>query len=315
MGRAHRPAVHAGAMTHATRWAAFHGRVAGQAGVATVADAIAVGIPATTYYDRVRREQWVSMGATAHLVPGAPWTASARRHAALIVLGPRAALSHRTALDLHELSQWGDPDGYVHALVPYGSTTRPPTMTRRHRSRRLDERDVTSVGGFPTTTVARTLLDVSPSFGQWRLEAMMLQARQRNALAPGELLDQHGRRPTVRGAARFRGAIDVLAEDVDSILEARALEVIVAHALPQPVLQYPIRHRGRLVRADFAWPGRRVVLECDGRAFHGDGAFQRDRDRWNHIKASGHDLRWATWTDIHERPLELAARIRDALTR
>ncbi|MBY5161700.1 hypothetical protein [Salsipaludibacter albus] len=284
------------------------------AGATNVDDAKAAGIPTSTWYDRINREEWFDCGAGVRLVPGAPVTMQTRHHAALLALGPDALLSHDTALALHGLARSRTARLPVHAVVPYDTTTLPPFATIRHRSRRLTQVDATIVDGLRTTTPARTLLDVAGRTRLHRLEALLLTVRQRRMACADDLVAQLRRRPSLAGARNFRRALAILdAGPVDSILEARILELVRKHGLPEPVPQYRIHHEGRLLVADFAWPGPGVVLECDGRKFHGDEAFQRDRDRWNDLEAAGLRLVWATWEDVHETPGRLLKRVRDAL--
>lgn len=301
-------------MAGRNRWGELAALAAARCGVTIMDDARAVGIAPRTYTDRASREGWACLGGGARLLPGAPLTDRAIQHAALAVLGPSALLSHRTALLMHDLSRWPEPDGLVHVVVDYACTRKPTARVRRHRSRRLGTVDATIVDGLRVTSPARTLLDVAADSTRGRLEGMMIQGRRRGRLRGDDLRLQLDRRPNVRGAARFRRALDVMEDpSVDSILEHRTRELLCKHQLPVPTAQYPIRHLDRRVVVDFAWPGVRVALECDGRAFHGDDAFQRDRDRWNVIRAAGWSIVWVTWQDVHDRPLELVRTIRHAI--
>lgn len=259
-------------------WAEVYARARRRAGAANLDDARAAGIAPSTWYDRIRREEWPDRGAGVRLVPGAALTPTARRHVALLALGPEALLSHDTALAVHDLASGRAARPPVHAVVPYRETTMPPHETVRHRSRRLDETDGTVVDGLRVTTAARTLLDVAANTARHRLEALMLAARQRGLVTRDGLRGQLRRRPGLVGARTFRLALAILDDGaVDSIFEHRTREVLRAHDLPEPVSQYRVEHEGRLLVADFAWPDAGIALECDGRAFHGDEAFQRDR--------------------------------------
>ena len=71
-------------------------------------------------------------------------------------------------------------------------------------------------------------------------------------------LDSSGKRPGVKGP--------------QSPIEAQLLEALQkVPGLPTPELQYEIRNGDRLVTVpDFAYPGARIAVFCDGFAFHGN---------------------------------------------
>jgi predicted transcriptional regulator of viral defense system len=84
--------------------------------------------------------------------------------AAWMRLGPKAVLSHMSALRLHNLSDVV-PDA-VHMWVPYSKRPRMrrsiPQGVRVHVARHwLRPKEITRVNGLPVTSVLRTLLDVA----------------------------------------------------------------------------------------------------------------------------------------------------------
>ena len=99
-------------------------------------------------------------------------------HAAVPALGERAVVSHRSAAHEHRLLRT-HPPATVDVTVP--TTRRARGDIRPHRSR-LDPRDVTTRGGLPITTVARTLLDIAPNLGEPRLQAAVEEARVQRRL-------------------------------------------------------------------------------------------------------------------------------------
>lgn len=73
---------------------------------------------------------------------------------------PQAAVSHRTALALHGLSDLFA--GAVHLTVPPGFRKQPPRGWVLHRTE-LEPREIEEREGFRVTTPLRTLVDVSAS--------------------------------------------------------------------------------------------------------------------------------------------------------
>ena len=65
---------------------------------------------------------------------------------------------------------------------------------------------------------------------------------------------------------------------------------------------------------DFAWPGRRLVVEVDGFESHGTrSAFEADRERDAELKLLGYDVVRITWRRLERAPAEVAATLRALL--
>src|SRR5581483_8776457 len=78
--------------------------------------------------------------------------------------------------------------------------------------------------------------------------------------------------------------------------------------LPDPTPQFYIDlgDGEPLIRADFAWPDRRIVVETDGRKTHGTNqAFESDRRRDQRLTAAGWTVIRTTWRQLTRRPHEL----------
>ena len=78
--------------------------------------------------------------------------------------------------------------------------------------------------------------------------------------------------------------------------------------LPDPRPQFYIDpgDGGPLIRADFAWPDRRIVVETDGRKTHGTRqAFENDRRRDQRLTAAGWTVIRTTWRQLKYLPHEL----------
>src|SRR5947208_2895416 len=108
------------------------------------------------------------------------------------------------------------------------------------------------------------------------------------------------RAPGVDGATALRRLLDVLDGSVtcESVREVKLARLLRASHFPAPVRQHWVHTIGGRYRLDFAWPERRVALECDGRVFH---EFQRDRTRWRHLGAAGWRVLPVTWDDVTTR--------------
>lgn len=297
-------------MRRSDGWRHLHLRAQQQAGLVTPGDAREFGIPESTYSRRCRDEEWPCHGGGVRRLPGAPVTELTTHHAALLSLGPSSAISHGTAAGLHGLVTL-EPDGLVHAVIPHDMDPQPARGVIRHRSRQLDSIDVTMVRGLRITTPERTLLDIAASMTTWKLEAIVLQMRQRGQLDSEAVREQLDRRPTLKGAGRVRAAMETLQVDgSDSILERRVRTLLVEAGLSPTTTPHPVRCGHRNLMVDLAFPVQRVAVECDGFAYHSaPAAFERDRQRWSLLRQAGWTVIWVTWRRLHERPNDVVAEV------
>jgi very-short-patch-repair endonuclease len=128
------------------------------------------------------------------------------------------------------------------------------------------------------------------------------------------MLIAHGRSgpgPVLRIVERW----DALAPP-ESVLESKLLRLIRREGLPEPVAQWRVRERGRVVaRLDFAYPDHRVAIEADGYRWHGDiGRWQADLARRNALTRLGWLVLHFTWDDIARHPKQVAGTIRHAIS-
>lgn len=221
---------------------------------------------------------------------GAPTTWEQVAAAACLAGGPDVLASHRTAARL-----WGlvDGSGRVEVTVDGERRVRLPGVTV-HQSILLVDGDRASCVGIPTTSLARTIIDVSgtqsaATVGRW------VDARIRGGDLDLEALRATTARMAGPGRRRLRVVRRILAQRLpgydpgDSELEVRAMRVLARSGLPTPVQQHPVvLPDGSLIRLDLAYPRVMVAIELDGWAFHGDRtSFERDRLRANQLTLLG----------------------------
>jgi hypothetical protein len=231
---------------------------------------------------RVRPQVFVTAGA----VP--TWEQAVL--AAVLAAGPGAVASHLSAAAL-----WGLP-GAERAGIEL-TTDRPHCArlrgVRAHRTVAFLAIEHTTRVGIPVTSVARTLVDLS---GRWSVKQLGRAAD--HAQRHGFLrLDQL--RVCVSGLApapgrRLTRIQQVLARRLpgydpgDSDLEVRFARALVAHGVPEPVLQHWVRLGSRRYRIDLAYPEQRIAIEVDGWDSHRSrSAFDADRARANDLVVAG----------------------------
>jgi hypothetical protein len=234
------------------------------------------------------------------------------RAAVLACTGTRhtAALSHRSAADLHGLRACHRRT--VEVIVPGRSTHRHQGI-QVHRSINLAPDDITVIDGIAVTTVARTQLDLASVVPPRGVERALDQSEILGLFDLNALIDQLQRNPQHPGAGRLRGVLNrygVGSEITDSELEERFLGFCRAHAFPTPEWHGAIDpgDGGLLLRPDAVWRDQKLAVEIDGERFHRTrGAFHADRTRDQRLVAAGWRVIRTTWHQLTKRPEELAA--------
>jgi very-short-patch-repair endonuclease len=67
--------------------------------------------------------------------------------------------------------------------------------------------------------------------------------------------------------------------------------------------------------ADVLFEEIKLVLQADGRSYHGEDRFQHDRTRQNRLTAAGYTVLRFTYDDIIRRPTDLVATVRATIAR
>ncbi|MDQ3662499.1 MAG: type IV toxin-antitoxin system AbiEi family antitoxin domain-containing protein [Actinomycetota bacterium] len=268
-----------------------------QFGFITRAQALDYGLSTHAIKRRVRAGVWVRIGPSLYLIDGAPQSVRQELMQACLLLGGVAA--GRSAADLHGLLGFR---AQAVEVVTMRSFVRAPEGVIVHRTNYLPAEDVTSVGGLPVTTPARTLLDLGGLVSSKLVARAAADALDRNKVTQPLLTDQLRRagssgRPGTAGLRAFLAGLDKLqpGPPTESDLEDAMLEIIARAGLPPPVRQFELREQGILLgRVDAAYPQQRIALEADGYEFHSARAeWLHDRRRQNAFVSRGwHFLRF-----------------------
>lgn len=250
-----------------------------------------------------RIDRWVALGrlhrahAGVYALGHPLLSVRGRQLAAVLACGERAVLSHRSAAALWGLLQ--PAPGPIDVTVPGRSRKRGGISVRVTRS--LDRTEIGVREGVPCTTPARTLVDLAAVAGERELlraleQSVVLRILDRAALTTA-LEGSRGR----RGAGALRRLLARLTEPpaLRSELERRFLELVRGASLPVPVANGIVNG----FEVDFHWPAHRLVVETDGRAFHGNAiAFDRDRRRDLALERAGWRVLRLGWRQVVEEP-------------
>jgi very-short-patch-repair endonuclease len=241
-------------------------------------------------------ERWVQAGRLegvrrgVYRVGGAPETWEQGVLAACLAAGPASRASFRTAAALRDLE--GFPRDGVE-ITHFG--TRPSSIEGVvvHESTVFGPDHIAEVARIPTTSMARTLCDLTAIVPDWTVERAVDEALRRKLVTIGALRrvaeDLEG-----RGRMRCTVMRTILEHRVpgyqpaESAPERRIADLLVRAGLPAPVLQHRVQVGNRTYRIDLCYPDQRIAIEYDGWDFHrGRQAFDRDRARANDLVLLG----------------------------
>jgi very-short-patch-repair endonuclease len=159
--------------------------------------------------------------------------------------------------------------------------------------------DVRTIDSLPVTAPLRTLVDLSATQPERRLERLCAEALVLKLVSQQELDTAGILAPG-------------LAVPTRSDFEREFFSQLRKAGLSRPVVGHPIA--GYL--ADFAWPAERVVVETDGWTYHGHRtAFEDDRARDAHLAANGWVVVRVTWRRLREKPMLVMTQLAQTLAR
>lgn len=239
-------------------------------------------------------------------------THDARAHAAVLAVGARAALSHVSAAILWGLLRLSAADPWRDVDV---ATTRRVHQRRGikiHVVRALPPRDVTHERGIPVTRPARTLLDLAAVLGAEALRRVVHEAEVRRLVNPADLRVP----PNTRGGHKLRAILAQGPAPTRSELEDRTLDLLAKNDLPRPLVNARVRTHTRTYEVDFLFPRHRLIIEADGRQFHGTRvAKEDDQAKQAALEAAGYAVLRVIWAQVNERAIapQTVQRIRQAL--
>jgi very-short-patch-repair endonuclease len=279
------------------------------AGAITHAELIAAGIGPDAIDHRVKSGLLHRRHRGVYIVGHLALAPRAEEAAALLACGPGAVLSHRSAAAVWALA---DPDHKIIDVTLPGRRCRPKAAIRLHCAQALQRLDVRSIESLLVTAPARTLLDFAADASPDELELAVAAGFRRKVVSASGIEGAIERAPLRRGAATLRALMRSQGGPVFTRSEAerKLLRLVRQAALPEPL----VNARVCGFEVDFHWPTARLVLEVDGRAFHGGHrAFEEDRLRDQVLVAAGLRVIRVTWHQMSTQPLAVVARIAQAM--
>ena len=219
---------------------------------------------------------------------GRPYVGFAGRcRAAWLACGPKSAISHVSAAAVWGFRRSG---GTSHVSVPRGRAGHPGLIV--HRPRSLDAADVVQRDGLAVTSVARTLLDMSPGCSADTVGGWIHEAGVQRVLDLREIWAVLERHRHHRGAGVLEGALSVEVLPARSGLEQHMIALWRRAGLGRPRVNEHVWSTDRLEEVDLHAPELRLVVEADGGRYHASRwRRRRDAEKTARLRAAGWTVR------------------------
>ena len=256
-----------------------------QHGLVTRAQARSV-LSSHTLDDWVRRRRLEPLRRGVYRVAGAPGSWQQGLLAACLAAGANAYASVRSAAAVHSLEGFGR-DGFE--LTQFGQRPSIIDGVLIHESAVFAADHLTRVDSIPTTSVARTLCDLTAIEPPWII-ARAVDESLRRKIVTLQALAQVAEALEGRGRHRCTVMREILEHRQpgyhpgDSDPEQRIAELLVRAGLPDPTRQLWVRIGAKRYRIDLCYPEHKIAIEYDSWGFH------RGRQRFDDDRARGNDL-------------------------
>jgi hypothetical protein len=270
-----------GKISRALRNADIWTLAARHAGNVTRSELLAAGLSSGAIDARLKSGALVRRHTGVYCVAPGRRDPQALIHAAVLAGAPTAVASHTSAAFLWEFLPHYKPPPEI--SLPTGD--RRPRDILTHRCPSLAPRDITHQHGVPTTTPARTLLDLATSLTRKQLTRTVNDALRHHHVGHASLSDVIARNPRHPATTLLTPFLDLPGTNpTNSPLEDDFLPFLTKYGLPTPLINHPLN--GDEVDAYF--PAHNLIVELDGWPYHKDRhAFETDRERDAHHLAHG----------------------------
>lgn len=294
-----------------------------QKGVASVAQLGRVGCSRYAVDRLVRQRQLVRLRRDV-LVAEPVWSAAEpwQRHAirARAVMqslnpdGTRAiALSHHSALALHELAIFGG-DQRVHLVRTDRQRGRSDGVIQVHAP--VAPASVTIVDDLPVVVPALSALQVAGSFGGCAGLVAADSALHGGAATQQDLAEAFDGHNFGAGVSAARLVLALADGRIESAGESWARWVMRSCGLPEPTPQVLIRTGyGFAARVDFLFEEQRTIVEFDGMLkYRSPEDVKAEKVREDRLRSLGYEVVRLTWEDLR-RPDRVKRLVVDAFAR
>jgi hypothetical protein len=225
---------------------------------------------------------------------------------------PDAAISHWTAIELHELELPRFDEIHL-------TTTRwveaPSSVIVVHPRSFLRAGDICRIDGLAVSEPMRTLIDLAavakPFLWESALDAFIRQGMELAAFMDRfDATAIQGRNGTrlIRNVLKAR---ETEAGVPEQLFERKFLNLLRDHGVEPPQCQYWVDLTdGRRIRLDFAYPQQRIAIEAQSFGWHSERtAWERDRDRLSELTSLCWRVIEVTWRQLNETPKKVVEQV------
>lgn len=168
--------------------------------------------------------------------------------------------------------------------------------------------------GIPITNRTRSILDSLLLLPEPRALSAFSWSFTRDLITAKDLESFLVNNPGRRGNNRLKGFLNRARTGSMSHGEDRLHQILHRAGIVGWQANATIRDElGIIARPDVLFAHCKLIVEFDGRAFHGESRFQADRDRDNLLVSLGYMILRFTWHDVTQRPNYVASQIQQAL--
>ncbi len=228
-----------------------------------------------------------------------------------------AVLAARPAVASHLSAGWiwgllRTRPGSIHVTTPTSRRAKRPFVVH---TAPLAGQDMALPMAIPTTSLARTYLDLAAMFSDVRLERALERGEELGRLDLGAIDDVLGRAGGHPGAGPLRRALEIYRPELAftrSRLERRFLAEVRKAGLPTPAMNFSVGG----FELDAYWEAERFAVELDVYETHGTrAAFERDRLRQDDLMLIGVELIRVTGPRLKREPKATIERVSSHLER
>jgi very-short-patch-repair endonuclease len=253
---------------------------------------------------------WRRLGPGVYAWAGLAETSALRLEAARLHIPESALFSGRTAAWLHgldvdpcnpiEMVLRGDGEGWERGGV-------------RVRRVEVDDCEVVVRRGFRTTSLVRTLSDLSRKLSVVEAVVITDMALRAGLIRRAKLSDWVGRRGGRKGVGAMRRVLELADARAESPMETRLRLLLVLNGLPRPEVQVTVRDEtGAFIgRPDLYYSEHRLGIEYDGETHR--ASIAEDNRRQNRLLLAGIRLLRFTGADVLRRPSGVVTQVKSAL--
>ncbi|MGW6175418.1 hypothetical protein ACWF5H_18185 [Arthrobacter sp. NPDC055138] len=171
--------------------------------------------------------------------------------------------SHASAARLWGLHVWNAPED-IHVIQRGRRGEKPGSSDVVRHTHSLPEQDVEILaGGIRLTSRERTVLDCARTL-PFELAVVIADSALQRGASLEKMHEMADGAPRSRFITRVRQVLAAVDGRSESAGETRLRLKLRAWNFPQPVLQDEIRTAEGTYRADFTWPGLKLIVEFDG---------------------------------------------------